>query len=55
MDNKAKRNEQTTNEPSAETTEGSKRLQVSITRMKKIQSGVKGGSAGGRSWMIEAN
>jgi hypothetical protein len=46
-----KRDEQTTTEPSVETTKGSKRLQVSITRMKKIQSGVKGGSAGGRSWM----
>jgi hypothetical protein len=55
------RDETTTIEPSTEVSRGTKRLQLSVTRMKKLRSGVAGGfdneeletapSPGSRSWM----
>lgn len=55
------RDETTTIEPSAEVSRDAKRLQLSVTRMKKLRSGVTGGfekeglenepGTGSRSWM----
>jgi hypothetical protein len=43
MDTKKKDNTAPTTEPSAETTTGAHRLRLSVTRMKKLRSSVKGG------------
>lgn len=49
-----KQDEALKSEPASEPTEGSKRLQLSVKRMKKLRAGVKGGSTGEDSWMEEA-
>lgn len=48
-----KQDEALKSEPASEPTEGSKRLQLSVKRMKKLRAGVKGGSTGEDSWMEE--